>query len=301
MEKSKRNGTSVQTSEKFKQKPAIIGCTIGSDCSVANIEQLKGLGVKHFQLLARFSARRGVYMPDKRIVENLEGYRVTIHTPFYFHLLQPISLKYRKYFVSLNNYWKQFQKRTCVIIHVKGINRSKQFTHDLMFHNMRQYAAMGPNLKILMENDAGGKAKPAPKLKELAAVRARLHYNGIYNVGVCVDTQHAYAAGDELFSLNYRKDVSMVHLNAIPKYVEFGKHLDRHSVTPLTESKNGTAFIKKILGLIRHNVPLVLERTDFKVLVNDIRLLKVMQNATLQDVDKKTMGKDIQKGRKILL
>lgn len=152
-----------------------------------------------------------------------------------------------------------------------------------------------------MENDAGGKAKPAPTLKMLAAVRARLHKEGIYNTGVCVDTQHAYAAGDELFSLNFRKDASMIHLNAIPKYVQFGKHLDRHSTTPLSESKNGTSFIKKILGLIKHNTPLVLERTDINVLVKDINFLKAIQNATLLDVDKKTMGKDVPKRNKILL
>ena len=301
MQTSNEKKTSIQTNDKFKQKPAIIGCTIGSDCTITNIEALKNIGVTNFQILAKFSIRRGVYLPDKRIIENINGHRVTIHMPFYFHLLQPISLKYRKYFVSLNNYWSRIQKRTCVIIHCKGINRSEEFTRNLMFRNMQQYAAMCPNLKILMENDAGGRAKPAPKLKALAAVRKRLNNNAVYNIGVCVDTEHAYAAGDELFSLNYRKDVSMVHLNAIPKFVEFGKHLDRHSTTPLIESKNGTAFVRKILGLIKHDVPLVLERTDFNILIKDIKLLKAMQNETLQDVDKKTMGQNFQKKRKILL
>ena len=116
---------------------------------------------------------------------------------------------------------------------------------------------------------------------------------------MCLDTQHAYAAGDELFSVNYRNNISMVHLNAIPKNVAYGGHLDRHSYTPLVESKNGINFIKKILALIQPSTPIILERMDYNIVIKDIQLLKAMTNEKLVDVDKKTLVKTVQKKRKI--
>lgn len=185
--------------------------------------------------------------------------------------------------------------------HCKGINRDPLRTKQMLYEHLLQYARMCPNVNILVENDAGGKAKPAPKLEDIVEVKRRLRQMKIFNVGVCVDTQHAYAAGDHLFSINYRKDVAMIHLNAIPKQVNFGSHLDRHSRTALVDSKNGINFVRKILALMRKRIPLILERTDFNILVKDIKLLKAMQNETLMDVDKKTVGKGVFKRSKILL
>lgn len=305
MEKDQKKTTAIHTSEKFKHRNLIIGCTIGSDCSNENIANFRSLGVKYFQLLARFSMNRGVFIPHTKILNQLGNSHITMHMPFYFHLLQPVSMKYRKYFVSLNQYWKEhcqkWQSKCYVIAHCKGINRDPSRTKQMMYEHLMQYSRMCPDINILIENDAGGKVKPAPKLVDLVEVKRRLRKVKIFNIGVCVDTQHAYAAGDDLFSINYRKDVAMIHLNAIPQEVKFGGHLDRHSRTALIDSKNGINFVRKILALMRKRTPVVLERTDYGVMVKDIKLLKAMQHETLVDVDQKTVGKGIQKRSKILL
>jgi sugar phosphate isomerase/epimerase len=291
----------LQTSEKFKHQNITIGCTVGSDCSTSNLINLKLLGVKHFQLLAKFSLNRGVFLPDEKLINQLDNLPITMHMPFYFHLLQPVSMKYRKYFVSMNNYWKTKNNKCCIIAHCKGINRDPLRTNQMLYENLLRYSRMCPDIRILVENDAGSKAKPAPKLVDIVEVKRRLRKMKIFNIGVCVDTEHAYAAGDSLFSINYRKDVAMIHLNAIPKQVVFGGHLDRHSRTALADSKNGINFVRKIFALMKKRTPLILERTDYNVLVRDIKLLKVMQNETLMDVDKKTLGKGVFKRSKILL
>ena len=53
---------------------------------------------------------------------------------------------------------------------------------------------------------------------------------------LCLDTEHAYAAGEDILAirwLNYK----LIHMNAIPWYVNGGEGLDRHSWSLLSKGK----------------------------------------------------------------
>ena len=302
MAKDNQTKSEIQTGDKFKRHKLVIGSTVGRDCSITNIKDLKANGVTYFQVMAKFNYETGVYRPSQTIeqcqLDGKENCHAVVHMPFYFHMLQKPTQKYINYFSHLDRYWKTKQKETALIAHCKGIGRPHAQTLNLLTHHVMIYANLCPHMKILLENDAGSKSNKAPTLKELVTAVKMMKTSGL-NVGLCVDTQHAYAAGDALFSINFREDVDLIHMNAIPKEVVFGRHLDRHSRTPLKKSKNGTNFIKKILSVIHPQVPLILERTSFDIVIQDVQTLKALANEKIMDVDKKTVGKTVQKGRKI--
>lgn len=298
MEKNNEKTNGFQTCEKFKHKPITIGCTIGRDWSSTNIINLKKQGIKCFQIMAKFSRFSGEYVQPLKLLQDLRNTKIILHMPFYFHLLQKPNSKYDNYFLSMNNYWKKIQCKTMVVAHCKGVNKPKFETANLLYSNVSRYSRLCPEMRIQIENDAGGKFNPAPKLNEIVDVRRRLKNNKKW-VGVCLDTEHAYASGDDLFSVNYAKNITLIHLNAIPQDVVFGKHLDRHSLTPLSKSKNGIGFVTKILAIMKKKTPLILERTDYNVVLNDLTLLKRLSHENLLDVDKKTVSKNLQKRTKI--
>lgn len=300
MAKNNEKKGKFQTHNKFKRHKLIIGSTVGRDCSITNISGLKEHGITCFQIMAEFDYNTAQYKPSPLIETILSDKknRIILHMPFYFHFLQKPTQKYMQYFRNLNKYWCGKQKVTAIIGHCKGINKSMPQVLSTMISNIMAYANLCPHCKLLLENDAGSKINDAPTLRNLISAKEAMLHSGL-NVGLCVDTQHAYAAGDSLFSINFRDNVDLIHLNAIPKNVKFGGHLDRHSKTLLKDSKNGTNFIRKILSLIVPGTPLILERTNYDIIINDIQTLKAIANEKIADVDKKTVGQAVQKGRKI--
>lgn len=89
------------------------------------------------------------------------------------------------------------------------------------------------------------------------------------SVGLCIDTQHAYAAGQDLNKLPYDK-ADVIHMNAVPPYVKHGGHLDRHSFTPLFKSKEGTEFVSIIKKTVSTAVPIIMERRDLEISIRDV-------------------------------
>lgn len=305
MAKNNKKTSEVQTGDKFKRHKLVIGSTVGSDCSITNIKGLIQNGATYFQIMAKFNYNTGAYIPSplvkeyiKEDRENKHGIHAIIHMPFYFHMLQKPTQKYMSYFSNLDRYWKNKQEETAIIAHCKGIGKGGPATLNTLMSNVLVYANLCPHMKILLENDAGSKINKAPTLKQLVTAIHMMKSSGV-NVGLCVDTEHAYAAGDSLFSINFREDVDCIHMNAIPKEVIYGRHLDRHSKTPLRKSKNGINFIRKILSVIHPQIPLILERTSYEIVLEDIKTLRAMANEKILDVDKKTVGKVVQKKRKI--
>lgn len=294
MENTVQKENKIQKISKSKQNKFVIGCTVDGHFKATQIIDLKLFGIKHFQIVAEF-ARNCKYIPPNEMLRAiLDDCVVIVHMPFYFHYSLPVTGNIRKRFANLQEYWSKRQKQTFVISHCKGVKKGKTEAINKTIKNIRSYSSWFPKLTFLMENDVGGKDNKAPTIKELVYAKNVINQS-VSNCGVCLDTEHAYAAGDSLFSVNYRKDISMVHLNAIPKYVEFGKHLDRHSAVGLADSKNGISFISKILGLIKPKTPIILERTFFDIIKKDIQLLRKFENAYIPNMDKKNMGKNIQK------
>jgi endonuclease IV len=94
-------------------------------------------------------------------------------------------------------------------------------------------------------------------------------------VRVCADSEHIYASGEYAPRGDDWNWISLVHLNSIPEEVIFGRHLDRHSFTPLEECKIGEKFVfHYFFESIKRQIPMILERRDLSIVDKDLAYLK---------------------------
>lgn len=118
-----------------------------------------------------------------------------------------------------------------------------------------------PGPKLILENAAGHAGTIGDKLEELARILDKVGHTD--RVGICLDTQHAFASGypisslvdtfDSMIGLRY---LSAIHLNdSIP---EFGSRRDRHA--NWGEGKIGLSEIANFINDPRlREIPMILE------------------------------------------
>ncbi len=115
-------------------------------------------------------------------------------------------------------------------------------------------------VKLILENTAGQNGAVG-SFSELAEIIARVGDKS--KIGVCLDTQHAFASGIKLESVLDifdqkvgLKRLTVVHLNDSKS--DFGSHLDRHE--NLGVGQIGKDILKKFVNDPRlKNIPLILE------------------------------------------
>jgi deoxyribonuclease-4 len=119
----------------------------------------------------------------------------------------------------------------------------------------RQAAEGGFGLPLLVENTAGGDNAMARRWDMLARLWERI---GEFDVGFCLDTCHAFAAGEDLVDVVDRAKaitgrIDLVHLNNSRD--EFGSARDRHA-----NIKSGTISPDALVAVVAAaNAPVVVE------------------------------------------
>lgn len=126
-------------------------------------------------------------------------------------------------------------------------------------------------MQLLLETDSGsknGSAIGSPEFISSAMVELEMP-----NLSMCLDTEHMYARGVDLWDKEIRKEfmaefgsqIGLVHLNVPDKEVRLGSFLDRHN-TPFEERKdlNSPPLIEALRSL-----PLILERRSIQVQEKD--------------------------------
>ncbi|MFW6256660.1 MAG: TIM barrel protein [Bacillota bacterium] len=134
--------------------------------------------------------------------------------------------------------------------------------------------------KLLLETSPGSKSETRiGRLEELIAVAQDFSSR----VGVCLDTEHAYANGLDLTKLDLEKkssEIEVVHLNAIPEDVGLNSHRDKHGKTRLVNTKETVR--KSLQELIQffaeRDVPLILERSGKEIINSDLDYLGQLLN-----------------------
>lgn len=127
----------------------------------------------------------------------------------------------------------------------------------------RVLAATPKGVKLFLENAAGQGQTVGRKFEELAKL-----INDVEEpekIGVCLDTQHAFAAGYKLETVldDFNRVIGLKYLNVIhlnDSKTEFGSNVDRHE--NLGEGKIGSNILKQFISSIQHlgsNIPLILE------------------------------------------
>jgi len=139
---------------------------------------------------------------------------------------------------------------------------------------------LGIQLKtpLLVENTAGGNSAPGRSLTDLITLVKGLRTQGIPNVGVCLDTCHAWAAGYEDLLAAYlllQKElgrVDLLHINGSRDPLSSSR--DRHSML-----NDGFIPLDKISKLVKQakldSTPMILETPgDNNIWASEIELLK---------------------------
>jgi deoxyribonuclease-4 len=133
----------------------------------------------------------------------------------------------------------------------------------------RQSADGGYDTRILVENTAGGENAMARRFDSLARLWDAI---GGYDVGFCLDTCHAFAAGEDLIDVVDRVmaitgRIDLVHCNNSRD--EFGSARDRHA--PL---RQGTIDPEQLVAVcVQANATVLLE-TDPATQADDITWLR---------------------------
>jgi deoxyribonuclease IV len=136
-------------------------------------------------------------------------------------------------------------------------------------------------IKLILENCAGQGGTIGEKFEELELILNRIGDKS--KIGICLDTQHAFAAGykmstviDEFDHIIGLKRLSVIHLN--DSLVDFASHKDRHA--NLGEGLIGLDNIKTFINDPRlKNIPFILETPGDDhtgVRKQDLDLLKSM-------------------------
>jgi len=116
-------------------------------------------------------------------------------------------------------------------------------------------------IKLILENSAGQGGTIGDTFEELELIINRIGDKS--KIGICLDTQHAFASGYNMTTLldvfDHKigfKRLSAIHFN--DSLTEFNSHKDRHA--NLGEGKIGAESMQKLLNDPRlKNVPFILE------------------------------------------
>lgn len=141
--------------------------------------------------------------------------------------------------------------------------------------------------RILFETDSG--SKNGSKVGDPDFIHNALLKLGRAKFGMCIDTEHLWARGINLFDDAVRKDfledygpmIELVHLNAPDPGVELGSFVDKHSI-PFAEFPVESANMIKDLVL---NYPAVLERRSLSVIEQDITLVSSLVPSIPASID----------------
>lgn len=199
-------------------------------------------------------------------------FQFVVHLPYWTLCLSEKNHLTKKYVHEVRFHFGSviFGPIWCVV-HVGTGKGNQQELYDQLVNFLNTFKFQKPaGFKLLLENTVGAKTADSPSLAALAKVAKEYEW-----VGVCLDTQHAYAAGEQLPESTSAvwAEVDLIHLNAVPPYVKFGGHLDRHSWTPLSRSR---PEIFNWIGEIKRNkkiFPIILERRDRTIFKQDIEFL----------------------------
>ena len=248
----------------------MIGCHVGGGIWKEDhnaILSLTMVGGTLFQVFPCQAQGHFTKAPEKRYLTLLKEFKYILHAPLCFSLGKFPSLQRFKNFIQwINQYWlPEDGSQLKVVVHPLVYGPSVEIINTLV--KAYQYINPSERIKICFENESGSAKKRTPTIDDLFRAKE------ICGSGICIDTEHLYAAGHNPENINYSK-ADVIHLNSIPNYVKFAGHLDRHSYTRLSDSKIGSNFIKHIFESMNLKTPIILERRDNDILMDDVNFLR---------------------------
>lgn len=194
----------------------------------------------------------------------------TVHLPYVINPCEDAP--------SRRGYYKHAVKEQRTQLELLGARRAvlhpgfkKSLTEQKAFDNLLRFVdetwPEDLQIELLLETDSGSKNGSAVGTAEF--IRTALETLERGNVRMCVDTEHLYARGTNLWDRDVRRQfleefghlISLVHLNVPDPEVKLGSFLDRHN-TPF-EERTDLAHEGLIEDLA--HLPMILERRSLTV------------------------------------
>lgn len=206
----------------------------------------------------------------------------TVHGPFWACLCKPLNVKMVQntfdYYVKLSHELSKLGSFR-IVTHVGGRGEySKQESALSILNFCRHWllATKDDTTILCLENDSGSKSDT--KMGFVKVLNKICDVCGSPRVKMCFDSEHAYANGVDLADVDFleyiKHNVSIVHFNAIPSNVSFGGHLDRHSKTPINESKDGWSYLRTVYDVFYNGaIPFIREIESSYILYEDLEFL----------------------------
>lgn len=227
---------------------------------------------------------RSLKTPNIEVTEQTLPIETIVHTSYPVNLVSGFNRSLTRgtldYLVSMSNLCDKLGIKH-IVTHIGHVppnsNIKESYQHLLEFLYSWEKRTKNHKTILCLENSSGSKNNR--KLGDVSFVFKVIrefsnNFTRQSRVSMTFDTEHAYANSFDIsnkskidFLLNH---VSVVHLNSIPHNVEFGKHLDRHSGTLISDSKHGPESLLYIAKKCKEfNIPVILER-DFELAKQDI-------------------------------
>lgn len=234
-----------------------------------------------------YKALEDLYLERKRFMPL--DIQLIVHGHYWFNLVKGGHWLTRLTLIELQKQLDLAKKlgATHYVTHVgyrnskKEMEAGKEISNEQALGNLYMFCkALVPYLEFTgiqfcLENSAGTKAGTLMgSVDDLMAVITSLNYP---LMGICWDTQHAWARGDlfgqqNAFLINYEKQwahVKAIHLNPNPGTSE-GGFKDRHSSITLEESRGyGGHFFNAVVLATEPVRPIVLERYCLELCIKD--------------------------------
>lgn len=248
----------------------ILGTHIATDINAQDLNTLKEAGMLVYQLMVD-NTSACFYKPPKS-AQLLKSEQLIFHMPFWTSFYNESTWpRSRRLIWSLYSFWHKLgHKKLQLVTHCQStkLETGPRLSKTLVYLRY-MYPVLKDRIQLCLENDPGNFSTNSNSVSDLLKVKNKVM---VPEVGLTIDTEHAYANGETPDTLPYDK-ADIIHLNAIPPYVKFGAHLDRHSYTPLSASKEGSGFISKVKEKAGHSTPVIFERYPISTMVKDAEFI----------------------------
>ena len=271
---------------------------IGITCSFYDVNNYINLPIKYIQILFMDRKHGPINIPINEIIHLKNKLKERNIIP-YVHIDLNIAI-YHSYRIQTQNRLKWlFKYAKALIIHCGSLwNKGKRPKENEIpirneiFKTRLQKIIQMTNQKILIENSALEKCfgKTLDEILEYIQDQP--------NLGICLDTAHAYFAGIDL--QKFRKDllhskVELIHLNGIYPELKYGSGTDRHrTILNLPKwDKMNNQFNEIINTAINSEKPKVLETPPEKY-YSEIKMYNqiINNNMSYKDIIKEKEKND---------
>lgn len=211
--------------------------------------------------------------------ETLDGIIKVAHLPYLYNFASPDKNIWNMSVRGLRSFIQQAQRWNLdfLVVHPGSYKEGTLEEGNARFMTALQKVAEeledGKKLKILWENTAGG----GTTIGKLENLTFRLVDMNHPRFGLCLDTAHLYADGEDItvipdlatFVGTYNPDV--VHFNNPDAKVKLGSHLDRHEVGINGAGVWKTEQIQRVFNALSNKVLIVEGSHDFMADFKTIR------------------------------